>query len=65
MSGLQVLEQAKIKNKNPNSFLFYLVTGQTDMSEDEMSEVGIHRCVSKPFDIFKLIDGIHEDILKR
>lgn len=64
-NGLHVLEQAQVKFGKDHSFLFYLVTGQSNMTEEEALRIGVHQCVAKPFDIYKLIETIQKDFKEK
>lgn len=61
-NGLHVLNHLKQNQAQNPSTLFYLVTGQSDLTPEQARELGVHRCIAKPFDISKLIETIEQDV---
>ena len=50
----------KLKEKMDRPFFFYLSTGDMDIDEGEMQEMGVTKLVMKPYNIFELCDEIKE-----
>lgn len=63
MSGLEFLKKAQeMKEICPP---FYLSTGGTELSDNELKELGVARVILKPFDLDLVLDHIREDLAKR
>lgn len=60
VSGFQLLE--KLNSNLKNNFLFYLCTGDIDIELENFKKTGGTDLVSKPYDLFSLIERVGEDL---
>lgn len=60
MSGLELLDTLR-KDFN-HEFLFYLCTGDMEVTEEDLISRGGNGLISKPYNLFDLVDKVKEDI---
>lgn len=60
LSGAELFQALKKESKSP--FLFYLCSGDLDLNRDDFKAEGGADLISKPYDLFELIDRIGEDL---
>lgn len=60
MSGLEFLDI--LKRDFSHKYLFYLCTGDLEMTEEALIERGGDSLITKPYNLFDLVDKVKEDI---
>lgn len=60
MSGLELLKNLKERFSHP--FLFFLCTGDMEISESKLKELGGTSLMTKPYNLFDLVDIIKDQI---
>lgn len=60
MTGLEMLES--IRSTNKSDFLFYLCTGDMEVEESTIKEMGGVGLITKPYNLFDLIDRVKSDL---
>ncbi len=60
MNGLEFLDI--LKKDFQHDFLFYLCTGDLEVSESDLKERGGSGLVSKPYNLFDLVDTLKEAV---
>lgn len=63
MSGINGLDLLKaLKEKSSKNFLFYLCSGEIDLNLEDFKQLGGTDIVSKPYDLFALVERIKRDL---
>ena len=60
MTGLEFMQ--KLKSTYQTIPVFYLATGDSEESEDNIKELGGHALILKPFDVDEIIVKIKKDL---
>lgn len=60
MTGLQFLDH--LREDFSHNFLFYLCTGDMELTEEDLLKRGGSALVSKPYNLFDLVDAIKDAI---
>ncbi len=60
MNGLEFLDVLKKDFKH--NFLFYLCTGDLEVTENDLKERGGSALVKKPYNLFDLVDSVKEAV---
>lgn len=60
MNGLEMFEE--LKKQSPQKFLFYLCTGDMEVSKKDIIERGGAGLFSKPYNLFDLVDALKSQL---
>lgn len=63
MNGMDFLKEVKAKREKP--FFFFLCTGDLEITETQLIEAGGTALISKPYNLFDLIEIVQEHLEKK